>query len=226
MKVYNEEEYQQLSGIQHFDFCRRQWALIHIEMQWEENLRTVEGEILHSRAHDGPLLESRGDLLISRGMPVHSREMGINGVCDVVEFKRFKANPGWYIQLSGKEDYYKVTPVEYKREEPKTIDADRLQLVAQAICLEEMMCTQISEGYLYYGATRRRECVKFSAELRTKVKDYFAEMHELYEKRYTPMTRMTKACNACSLKNICLPKLLKQKSARQFIEETIKETFP
>lgn len=88
--MYDEDDYLQLSGIQHFAFCRRQWALAYIEMQWQENVRTVEGKILHENAHDPGLKEKRGDLLIVRAMPVHSCEMGVSGECDVVEFHRVK----------------------------------------------------------------------------------------------------------------------------------------
>lgn len=86
--MYNEDDFLQLSGIQHYVFCKRQWALIHIELQWAENLRTVEGRLMHKNAHDKYFSEKRGDLIISRGMPVHSRELGISGECDVVEFQR------------------------------------------------------------------------------------------------------------------------------------------
>ena len=113
--MYDEDDYLQLSGIQHFAFCRRQWALAYIEMQWQENVRTVEGKILHENAHNPGLKEKRGDLLIVRAMPVHSREMGVSGECDVVEFHRVKEG----ISLNGKEGLYRVVPVEYKRGETK-----------------------------------------------------------------------------------------------------------
>ena len=86
--MYEEDEFLQLSGIQHFSFCRRQWALAYIELQWNENVRTVEGHLLHERAHDRTIAEKRGDIIVSRAMPVHSRELGISGECDVVEFHR------------------------------------------------------------------------------------------------------------------------------------------
>jgi CRISPR-associated exonuclease, Cas4 family len=111
MKDYKEENFLQLAGIQHFAFCRRQWALIHIENQWEDNVRTVEGQIIHDKAHDKFALESRGDLLISRGMPVFSASLGISGECDVVEFH--KNNEG--INIAGKDGLYSVVPIEYKR---------------------------------------------------------------------------------------------------------------
>ncbi len=133
--MYEENEFLQLSGIQHFAFCRRQWALAYIEMQWQENVRTVEGRLLHEKAHDTTSREKRGDLLISRGMPIHSRTLGISGECDVVEFHREEDG----ITLQGYEGTYKVVPVEYKKGKPKQGNADILQLTAQAMCLEEML---------------------------------------------------------------------------------------
>lgn len=219
MTEYNEEDFLSLSGIQHFEFCRRQWALIHIEQQWEENLRTVEGEILHKNAHDGYSAEKRGDVVVSRGMAVFSRTLGVNGVCDIVEF--YRDDKG--IELFGRGGKYKVYPVEYKRGEPKESDADVLQLTAQAMCLEEMLCCKIAEGALFYGETRRRLKIVFDDSLRQRVKDIFNEMHEMYDRRYTPKVKPSKSCKACSLKDICLPKLCKNKSARNYIQNNIKE---
>lgn len=217
--MYEEEDFLQLSGIQHFDFCRRQWALAYIELQWQENVRTVEGKLLHEKAHDASLAEKRGDLIISRAMPVHSRELGISGECDIVEFYRSAEG----ITLHGREGLYQVIPVEYKRGKPKVKDADRLQLAAQALCLEEMLCCHIPAGYLYYGETRHRECVMIDEELRKKVRDTFQEMHRYYERRYTPKVKWSKSCNACSLKDICLPAMGKQKSVSAYIEKKMTE---
>ena len=132
---YDEEEYLMLSGIQHFAFCRRQWALIHIEQVWTENLRTAEGRLQHDNAHDPFFVENRKDKHIVRAMPVHSRVLGVSGECDVVEFEKSQVG----IILFGKEGYYSVLPIEYKHGEPKHDDCDILQVVAQAMCLEEML---------------------------------------------------------------------------------------
>lgn len=217
--MYEEEDFLQLSGIQHFDFCRRQWALAYIELQWQENVRTVEGKLLHEKAHDASSAEKRGDLIISRAMPVHSRELGISGECDIVEFHRSEEG----ITLHGREGLYQVIPVEYKRGKPKVKDADRLQLAAQALCLEEMLCCHIPVGYLYYGETRHREYVTIDEELRKKVRDMFQEMHQYYVRRYTPKVKWSKSCNACSLKDICLPAMGKQKSVSAYIEKKMAE---
>lgn len=211
----NPDDYLMLSGIQHFEFCRRQWALIHIEQQWEENLRTVEGEWMHRNAHNGYFTEKRGDVIITRDMPVYSRTMEVTGKCDIVEFQRVDDG----IMLHGREGTYKVYPVEYKRGEPKENNSDVLQLTAQAMCLEEMMSCEINEGAIFYGEIRRRMKVEFTKDLREKVKAAFTEMHQYYDKRYTPKVKFSKACNACSLKNICLPKLGRNKSAKQYIQD-------
>lgn len=217
--LYNEEDFLQLSGIQHFEFCRRQWALSYIEMQWEDNVRTVEGEILHEHAHDPTMKEKRGDMFIVRAMPIHSREMGVSGECDVVEFH--KSQNG--VHLANKEGLYKVIPIEYKRGKPKADDSDILQLTAQALCLEEMLCCDILYGYIYYGEIKHRIKVEFTDEIRGKVKKVFAEMHKYYEQQYTPKVKISKKCRSCSLKNICVPALNKKKSVSNYIAKMLEE---
>lgn len=214
---YKEEDFLSLSGIQHFAFCRRQWALIHIEQQWQENVRTIEGMILHEKAHDSDASEKRGDLIISRGMPIFSRTLGTNGVCDVVEFH--KSNDG--ITIFGRDGLYNPIPVEYKRGNPKENNADILQLCTQAMCLEEMLLCHINQGYLYYGETKHRLCVKFNEELRNTVKKTFEEMHQMYNRRYTPKVKPSKGCKACSMADICLPKLCKNISVKSYICKNI-----
>lgn len=211
--MYNEDEFLQLSGIQHFAFCRRQWALAYIELQWAENVRTVEGHLMHRKAHDGNIRERRGELLISRGMPVRSRSMGVSGECDVVEFHKSKQG----ISLSGEDGLYEVIPIEYKRGKPKISREDVVQLAAEGMCLEEMLCCEIPFGYLFYGETRHREKVKFSEDLKAQVRGMFEEMHRYFEARLTPKVRWRKVCNACSLKDICMPVLGKKKSAKEYV---------
>lgn len=211
--IYQEDDYLQLSGLQHFSFCRRQWALIHLEQQWKENLLTTQGQILHEKAHDGDSRELRGDVLITRGMQIHSATLGVSGACDVVEFRR----AGEGISLHGMEGLWQPYPVEYKRGAPKANDADRLQLCGQAMCLEEMLCWDIPEGALFYGETRRRETVAFTPELREQVRGYLEEMHDLYRRRHTPKVKPGKSCNGCSLREMCLPKLCRKPSVRNYL---------
>ncbi|MBQ6324658.1 MAG: CRISPR-associated protein Cas4 [Clostridia bacterium] len=209
----NAQEPLLLSGLQHFAFCRRQWALIHIEQQWSENVRTAEGMIFHRRAHDDVQFEARGDLLIARGLRIASQRLNVVGVCDVVEFHRDSAG----IELFGREGRWSVYPVEYKKGASKQNDADRLQLCGQAMCLEEMLACEIPEGSLFYGATRRREQVQFTDELRKHVSDMLDEMRQLFERGYTPRAKPTKGCNACSLRDLCLPRLNKLPKVSAYI---------
>lgn len=211
--IYPEEEFLQLSGLQHFRFCRRQWALIHIEQQWAENFRTADGEIFHENAHNGEMTESRGDLLITRDMRVFSAALGISGACDVLEFHRGESG----IPLRNRDGLWQPFPVEYKRGRPKTHNADELQLCAQALCLEEMLCCEIPRGALYYGEPRRRTDVVFTPELRQEVRSLLEEMHALYARGHTPKVKAGKSCNACSLKELCLPKLMKSRSVTAYL---------
>lgn len=217
---YAEDDYLMLSGIQHFQFCRRQWALIHIEQQWEENLRTVEGEIFHTNAHNDNFIEKRKNVIITRGMRVFSRALGVQGVCDIVEFIR---DDKYGVSIFGREGKYRVEPVEYKKGKPKCDQSDILQVVAQAMCLEEMLVCQIEKGYVYYGETRHRETINITDELRNLVKNSFNEMHQYLERRYTPKVKWSKSCNACSMKDICLPVLGKNKSVKDYIESKLEE---
>ena len=208
-----EEDWLLLSGLQHFAFCRRQWALIHIENQWAENFRTVDGHLMHERVHDQEFRESRGDRLTVRGLAIHSAQLGISGQCDAVELQR---DPDG-ISLRDREGLWQPYPVEYKRGKPKEDNADELQLCAQAMCLEEMLCCTVPEGALYYGEPRRRTVVLFTPELRQQVRDSLTEMHQLYQRRYTPKVKPSKACNACSLKDLCLPKLMSRKKVADYL---------
>ena len=215
-----EEDWLQLSGLQHFAFCRRQWALIHIENQWAENYRTIDGKLMHENAHDQGFRESRGEVLIVRGLAIHSSQLGVSGQCDIVEFHR---DPDG-ITLRDRVGLWQPYPVEYKRGRPKNGQADELQLCAQAMCLEEMLCCSISEGALYYGETRHRLTIQFSPDLRAQVQSSIAQMHDLYRKRYTPKVKPSKGCNACSLKDLCVPKLMRTKKVSDYLAGAMEET--
>lgn len=203
--AYREEEWLDVAGIQHFLFCRRQWALIHIEQQWQENLRTVEGQIVHEKCHDGALHESRGDLLVARALRLSSATLGVSGVTDVVEFHREKTG----VRLHGHEGFWRPVPVEYKRGKPKDGEEDVSQLVLQALCLEGMLCCQIPTGYLFYDEIHRRQKVELTEELRRFVLQTLAEMHKAFSRQVTPKVKVTKKCRNCSLKDLCLPKVEK-----------------
>lgn len=219
--TYSEEEYLMLSGLQHFKFCRRQWALIHIEHQWAENYRTIDGELLHERAHDKEFRESRGDLLVTRGMSVVSPTLGVSGECDVVEFRRTPNG----VPLAGHDGLWLPYPVEYKRGRAREDSGDTLQLCGQAMCLEEMLCCDIPEGALYYGEMRHRQTVPLTPELRAEVRSQLEEMHDLVRRGHTPTVKPKKGCNACSMKDVCLPRLLRGRSAVEYLRRAMEETL-
>jgi CRISPR-associated exonuclease Cas4 len=202
-KDFSPEESLPLSGIQHFFFCRRQWALIQIEHQWEENVLTVEGKLLHQRVDDPFFTEKRKGVLVARAVPVFSPSLGLHGVCDVVEFNESPDG----VRLPGRKGRYLPAPIEYKRGKEKHDKCDEAQLCAQAICLEEMLAVSIDKGYLFYGQTRRRVAVELTAELRDLVRNAAKEMQAYYQRGYTPKVKTSKACRSCSLANICLPVL-------------------
>lgn len=210
--MYEEEEFLSLSGLQHFAFCRRQWALIHIEQAWQENLLTVQGQFLHEKAHEAAS-EKRGDIIITRSMQVFSHELGIRGVCDIVELHRDDNG----VAIHGRDGKYRPIPIEYKRGKPKEGEEDVLQLCAQAMCLEEMLVCEIPQGCLFYGETRRRLPVVFDALLRKRVRENLEEMHGYYRRGYTPKVRPSKACKACSLADLCLPRLGKAGAASEYL---------
>ena len=203
-----EEDYLMISGIQHFVFCRRQWALIHIDQQWAENRLTAEGQLIPQNAHNARVVEKRAGVLTVRGLRISSRTLGASGICDVVEFTQ--TEPGEEgAHLAGHRGLWKVLPVEYKRGKDKSDESDILQLACQVICLEEMLGCSIENGCLYYHALRHRREILITEELKQQVRDIFAEMHQYYERRRIPKVKPSRACTSCSMQDLCLPKLQK-----------------
>lgn len=219
MTGYDDSEYLLLSGIQHFQFCERQWALIHIEQEWEENVLTIEGSHLHEKVDDPFIREKRKDVLYVRGLQVHSSTLGLTGICDVVEFHRHPDG----VPLQNEEGMYLPLPVEYKRGKPKTDQSDIMQLVAQAICLEDMLCCPVLRGDLFYHETRRRVTVDITEELKEQVRKTARRMHEYYQRRYTPRVKTGKHCKSCSLRHICLPELLTKESVASYMKRMLAE---
>ena len=212
---YKEDDLLLLSGIQHIAFCSRQWALIHIEQQWAENVRTIEGQHLHERVDDPFNKDSSNELVVWRSLNLISYELGLTGRADVVEFKRSDVG----VKLPGKAGKWTPYPIEYKRGKPKPDERDEVQLCAQAICMEEMFGTEILEGALYYGEIRRRTVVQFTLELRAQVDAYTSEMHRLFEHGITPAPEYKSHCKSCSLVEICLPKQMKRfKTASNYLK--------
>ncbi|MEC0370663.1 CRISPR-associated protein Cas4 [Paenibacillus chibensis] len=219
MDVNEDDHYLMLSGIQHFEFCKRQWALIHIEQQWEENVRTVEGQHLHRKTDQPFIREKRGDRLIVRAMPIQSKNLQITGVCDVVEF--IQNDDG--VEIHGAEGKYIPYPVEYKRGKPKVNDADVLQLAAQALCLEEMMLCKVEVGYLFYHEIKHRIEVQLTSNIKDKVTAAITEMQDYYKRRYTPKVKTGSFCQSCSLHSICLPEVLNKRMVSSYVEGKMRE---
>jgi CRISPR-associated exonuclease Cas4 len=215
---YTSDELLPLSGIQHFIFCRRQWALIHVEQQWRENALTAEGRIMHDRVDDPFFTETRHGILTTRSVPVASYRLGLSGVCDVVEFTESQQG----VKLPGREGLYLPAPVEYKRGREKQAPCDEAQLCAQAMCLEEMLAVVIPAGSLFYGLTRHRVQVELTTELRQLVTGMSKEMHAYFQSGYTPRVKTSKACHSCSLADVCLPALQERLiSASKYIRQQI-----
>lgn len=217
MMGYKEDEYLMLSGIQHFEFCKRQWALIHIEQEWEENVLTIEGNYLHEKADDPSIREKRGSTIFVRALPVHSSTLGINGVCDMVEFTEDEKG----VPLNNETGLFRVKPIEYKRGKPKTHQADTLQLVAQVMCLEEMLATTIDEAALFYHEIKRRQTIQISNDMKNKVKSIVEEMHHYYNRRHTPRVKTGRHCLRCSLRHICLPELLDREKVSTYMNRML-----
>ena len=208
-----------LSGIQHYAFCPRQWALIHIEQSWEENVRTIEGHYLHARTDDPFLDESRNDIRTVRAMPLLSTKLGLRGVADVVEFlKQDVKNSSSCVSLPGKKGDWLPIPIEYKRGHAKADERDSVQLCAQAIALEEMLDICLEYGYIFYAETRHREQIIFTSSLREHVYALATSMHEAMRTGRTPSAEKGMKCRNCSMLDICLPALTKRpKSVNEYL---------
>jgi len=209
--MYSEDALLPLSGLQHLLFCERQCALIHVEGQWAENRFTAEGEVRHQHVHGGG---GRTTLGVRTAFSLHLRSLalGLSGVADVVEFHQQEPGAPW-----------QPFPVEHKRGRPKHGDADRVQLCAQALCLEEMLDIAVPCGALFYGQTRRRQDVAFDAELRAHTAAAARRFHELLDAARTPAAVYApEKCDACSLLPLCQPKAAGQgRSVRAYLASAL-----
>ncbi|EGO64859.1 CRISPR-associated protein Cas4 [Acetonema longum] len=218
-KKYSDDDLLLLSGIQHIAFCERQWALIHLEQVWAENVRTVEGKHLHERADDPYKDETRKTLRVIRAMPLVSYQIGLRGVADVVEFHQSQeVVSGEMCRLEKREGWWRPVPVEYKRGRPKPDDRDAVQLCAQAMALEEMMVISIPSGFLFYGQTKHRESVFFDIALRQHTVELATRMHQLAREEITPKPQKGKHCSQCSLVEQCQPQwMLRHRSVESYL---------
>lgn len=206
--AYVEDDLLPISALQHLLFCERQCALIHVEGLWAENRLTVEGRHLHAKAHDGPD-ETRRGVRVTRGLGLRSFRLGLIGKADIVEFE------------PPEPPYSRVFPVEYKRGKPKRDHSDRVQLCAQALCLEEMLGATVPGGSLFYGVTRRRFDVVFDGALRKLTADTALRLHALVHAGRTPLARREPKCDKCSLLHLCLPDALGRRSVASYLEQSL-----
>lgn len=207
--MFPEDDLLPLSALQHYVFCPRQCALIHVEGIWAENPLTVSGAQLHERLDESGG-EARGDLLTARALPLRSLRHGLAGRADAVELHRLPegaAGAEGGIALPGRSGRWRPFPVETKRGKPKSHDADRVQLCGQALCLEEMLGVEVPAGALFYGTPRRREDVAFDARLREATLAAAREVRELIASGTTPRAVREKKCDRCSLFDHCMPEL-------------------
>ena len=220
LEMYTDDDLVPISALQHLLFCERQCALIHVEQQWVENLYTAEGRIMHERVDSGRS-ESRGKVRIASGLPLRSLRLGLVGKADVVEFHR---EEGDATPKSAGVRGWRPFPVEYKRGRPKKEAWDKVQLCAQAICLEEMLGVDVPHGALFYGKTRRRVDVVFNADLRRETEEATLRLHGLIASGATPPANYDDKCEACSFMSMCLPKATTgRRSVARYLAKVLRE---
>jgi len=214
------KDYLQINLIQHFAFCKRQWGLIALEQVWAENEDTVLGQFVHRNVDDEFYREKRRDSIFVRSMPISSQKLMLNGIADLVEYRKSKDG----ISLENYEGKWQPFIVEYKKGKPKKDDCDVLQLTAQVICLEEMTGARIDRSAIYYKSINKRVSVEITHALRERVIECANEMHWFYERKQTPKAERGKNCSRCSLKELCVPRLTThKKSVQNYIDEHIRE---
>ncbi len=210
--IFNEEDLLPISGLSHLAYCKRRAALIHIEQLWKENYFTAQGRNLHERVDQGGERPGR-NLKIEYSVPLRSFRLGLVGKADVVEFHR----------LGKGEKVWIPYPVEYKRGRPKIDNSDKVQLCAQAICLEEMTGVEVKEGALFYGKMRRRMTVKFDAGLRDETEHFAKQLHLFIRQGETPPPEYSKKCERCSLLEVCMPKVIKR-TVEDYLLSAVEQT--
>jgi CRISPR-associated exonuclease Cas4 len=210
-----EEDYIMISALQHYVFCPRQCGLIHVEKLWVENALTIQGNIMHERVHNESENEKRKDTISVRGLKVSSSTLGLTGQIDLVEFHKCSKLNG--TQLKNQVGYWHPLIVEYKRGKPKKDNSDKIQLCAQAICLEDMLNINIVEGAVYYGKKRHRFKVTFDRDLRQETEMVINTVHEMIKNGITPLARFEAKCTSCSFIHQCCPNQFNRKRTRSYL---------
>ena len=219
---YDDDQMLMLSGIQHYMFCPRQWALIHIEQQWDENRLTAEGHLLHENVDNPAYRQKNGDVITLRAVHIASQTLGLYGITDAIELLPSDV-PTDAITHPRYPGFWKPYPIEYKRGHRKPDERDEVQLAAQVICLEEMYGIHIPEAALFYHETRRREAVTIDEHLRQLTYELSEAMHKTFESGFTPAAEEKRGCRSCSLIDICAPELTKKTSVVYYLKKILDE---
>jgi CRISPR-associated exonuclease Cas4 len=206
-RLFNESDLLPISRLADIEFCERRAALHLTEMVWKDNVQTAGGTIMHERAHGDETPETRGDLIIVRGLWLRSLRLGLTGKADIVELHRADDGDIAGASIPGHRGRWRVYPVEYKPGRLQQQMSFQIQLCAQALCLEEMLRVVVPEGAIYYGKPRRRLVVVFDDSLRAKTREAARRLHELVSSGHTPQARYEKKCESCSLLSVCMPKV-------------------
>lgn len=219
---YSDDDMLMLSGIQHFVYCPRQWALIHLDQVWEDNRLTAEGEVLHKNV-DNPMLRQKDrETITLRSVNIASRQLGLYGISDAIELTESSEleNTITHPKYPGR---WKVLPVEYKHGKKKFDKCDEAQVMAQGICLEEQYGIHLYMGAVFYSETRSREYIEFTSDLRQFTIQCAEQMHEFYRSRKLPEIADKHKCKNCSLKDICMPELDKLPSVKNYLRKNLDE---
>ena len=220
--AYTEDQMLMLSGIQHFRFCPRQWALINLEQEWEDNRLTTEGNILHKHVDDPKYRQKSGECITLRSVRLSSYELGLYGLSDIVELHPAPFNDN-FITHSKYPGKWIPTVVEYKHGKPKPNNIDEVQLAAQVMCLEEMYNLHLNHASFFYAEIRRRVDVEMSDELKQTVSDCAKQMHEIFQSGNMPPIDYSKKCTNCSLKDICMPQIAKCLKVKNYLTQRLND---
>lgn len=220
--MYADDDLLQLSGIQHYRFCPRQWALIHIEQQWADNRLTAEGQALHQNVDDPFGRQREGGHIVLRALHIASHTLGLYGIADAVELHSVTScDNNDAITLPNHQGWWRPLPVEYKHGRPKQGEEDAVQLAAEAICLEEMHHIRVPRGAIYYGQTRHRTIIDITDTLRAIVSDCAQDMHRIYATGRLPQATKSPKCRNCSLLDLCMPATSRLSTATTYLSNNL-----
>lgn len=214
-----QDERLPISFIKQFIYCKRRFALMSIDNEWSDNHKIIEGNILHEKVDNPFIKESRGNMFFSRSVPVYSEKLNVQGICDIIEFK--KSENG--IKVGNKKGLWDINPIEYKNGKVEKSNADFYQLCTVAMCLEEMFDVTIKFGEIYYGKLKRRHLVEFSSELTEKIFFAIKEMQEIIKLSVLPAKDKNQNCSLCSLYDICMPNIFDNKSKIEMTMSKLKK---